>query len=207
MRHLVSVILAIVMAAAVFFAASWGYLKLLTGSGRFGTLPAGGGSLLHDRTIVEGFGALLAVGLVAGILIAVPRISPLASGLPGLVLLAWTGLYLYSARRAVQYIPFKTRVYGSGFEDMLFDGVLALAGLAMIIPLFVPSRWRRRVVAVAPADYQSEETYPDSQPTQTMASTDSAFTSSDWSATATRPQQRIDPNVQGQAPWGPAEYS
>ena len=47
MRHLVSVILAIVMAAAVFFAASWGYLKLLTGSGRFGTLPAGGGSLLQ----------------------------------------------------------------------------------------------------------------------------------------------------------------
>jgi hypothetical protein len=207
MRHLVSVVLAIVMAAAVFFAASWGYLKLLTGSGRFGTLPAGGGSLLHDRTVLEGFGALLAVGLVAGILIAVPRISPLASGLPGLVLLAWTGLYLYSARRAVQYIPFKTRVYGSGFEDMLFDGVLALAGLAMVIPLFVPSRWRGRVVAVAPAAYQADG-YADSQPTQTIAS-DNAFTSSDWSATATRPQQRLEPNnpTQGQAPWGPADYS
>ena len=207
MRHLVSVVLAIAMAAAVFFAASWGYLKLLTGSGRVGTLPAGGGSLLHDRTVLEGFGALLAVGLVAGILIAVPRISPLASGLPGLVLLAWTGLYLYSARRAVQYIPFKTRVYGSGFEDMLFDGVLALAGLAMVIPLFVPSRWRGRVVAVAPAAYQGDG-YPDSQPTQTIAS-DNAFTSSDWSATATRPQQRLEPNnpTQGQAPWGPADYS
>jgi hypothetical protein len=207
MRHLVSVVLAIVMAAAVFFAASWGYLKLLTGSGRVGTLPAGGGSLLHDRTVLEGFGALLAVGLVAGILIAVPRISPLASGLPGLVLLAWTGLYLYSARRAVQYIPFKTRVYGSGFEDMLFDGVLALAGLAMVIPLFVPSRWRGRVVAVAPAAYQGDG-YPDSQPTQTIAS-DNAFTSSDWSATPTRPQQRLEPNnpTQGQAPWGPADYS
>jgi hypothetical protein len=209
MRHLVSVILAIVMAAAMFFGASWGYLKLLAGSGRAGTLPAGGGSLLHDRTVVEGFGALLAVGLVAGILIAVPRISPLASGLPGLVLLAWTGLYLGNARRAVQYIPFKTRVYGAGFEDLLFDGVLALAGLAMIIPLLVPSRWRRRIVAVAAADYQSES-YPDSQPTQTMASTDSAFTSSDWSVTATRPQQRIEPNnpnAQSQAPWGPADFS
>src|ERR1700733_13155112 len=163
MRHLVSLVLAIVMAAVVFFAASWGYLKLLTGSGRFGTLPAGGGSLLHDRTVVEGFGALLAVGLVAGILIAVPRVSPLASGLPGLVLLAWTGLYLFSARHAVRYIPLKTRVYGSGFEDMLFDGVLALAGLAMIIPLFVPSRWRRRVVAADPMGYQGAG-YPTSQP-------------------------------------------
>ena len=240
MRHLIGVVLAIVLAAAVFFAASWGYLKLLTGSGPFGTLPAGGGSLLHDRTVIEGLGALLAVGLVAGILIAVPWISPLASGLPGLVLLAWTGLYLYSARRAVQYIPLKTQVYGSGFEDMLFDGVLALAGLAMIIPLFVPSRWRRRVVAAGPVGYQGtgypdsqstfptsqsifpdsqptfpapQSTYPtsqspfaDSQPTQSQAD-DSTLTSSDWSATATRPQQRIDPNVQGQAPWGPAEYS
>jgi hypothetical protein len=208
MRYLVSVVLAIIMAAAVFFAASWGYLKLLTGSGRFGTLPAGGGSLLHDRTVIEGFGALLAVGLVAGILIAVPRISPLASGLPGLVLLAWTGLYLYSARRAVQYIPFKTRAYGSGFEDMLFDGVLALAGLAMIIPLFVPSRWRGRVAAAGPVAYQ-DDGYPDAQPTQTIAS-DNAFTSPDWSATATRPQQRLEPNnpnAQGQAPWGPADYS
>jgi hypothetical protein len=203
MRHLIGVGLAIVMAAAVFFAASWGYLKLLTGSGRFGTLPAGGGSLLHDRTVVEGFGALLAVGLVAGILIAVPRVSPLASGLPGLVLLAWTGLYLYSARHAVRYIPLKTRVYGSGFEDMLFDGVLALAGLVMIIPLFVPSRWRRPVAAAGPAGYRGLG-YPASQ--STLIS-DSAFTSSDWSTTATTPQQRIDPNAQGQAPWGPADYS
>jgi hypothetical protein len=203
MRHLIGVGLAIVMAAAVFFAASWGYLKLLTGSGRFGTLPAGGGSLLHDRTVVEGFGALLAVGLVAGILMAVPRVSPLASGLPGLVLLAWTGLYLYSARHAVRYIPLKPRVYGSGFEDMLFDGVLALAGLVMIIPLFVPSRWRRPVTAAGPGGYQGAG-YLASQ--STLVS-DSAFTSSDWSAAATTPQQRIDPNPQGDAPWGPADYS
>jgi hypothetical protein len=233
MRHLIGVVLAIVLAAAVFFAASWGYLKLLTGSGPFGTLPAGGGSLLHDRTVIEGLGTLLAVGLVAGILIAVPWISPLASGLPGLVLLAWTGLYLFNARHAVRYIPFKTRAYGSGFEDMLFDGVLALVGMAMIIPLFVPSRWRRRVPAAGPVGYQgagypdsqptyspsqpaypgsqpaspaSQSAFPDSQPTQSLAD-DSTLTSSDWSATATRPQQRIDPNVQGQAPWGPAEYS
>jgi len=205
MRHLIGVVLAIVMAAAVFFAASWGYLKLLTGSGRFGTLPAGGGSLLHDRTVIEGFGALLAVGLVAGILIAVPRVSPLASGLPGLVLLAWTGLYLFSARRAVQYIPLKTRVYGSGFEDMLFDGVLALVGMAMIIPLFVPSRWSRRVMAAGPAGYQGT-VFPASQSTRALAD-DSTLASSDWSATATRPQQRIDPDGQDQAPWGPAEYS
>ncbi len=203
MRHLVGFLFAIVMAAAVFFAASWGYLKLLSGpaqASRLGALAANG-SLLHHRTVTEGFAALLAVGLLAGILTAVPWISPLAPGLPGLVLLAWTGLYLDNVRRAVRYIPLKTQVYGAGFEAMLFDGVLALAGLAMIIPLFVPSRWRRRrVVAGAPAGYQGTS-YPDQQPTQTMAG-NSVFPF-DWSDTATRPQPRIQP---GQAPWGPADY-
>lgn len=204
MRHLVGVVLAIVLAAAVFFAASWGYLKLLIGPAGLGALPGGGGSLLHNHAVLEGFGALLGAGLIAGLLIAVPRISPLAAGLVGLVLLAWTGLYLFSVRRAVQYIPLKTQLYGRGFEAMLFDGVLALVGLAMIIPLFVPSRWRSRpVVTSPPPPYAgSTATFPDLQATQTMPAEGGLL--SDW----TRPQQ-VDPNASTspQAPWGPAEYT
>jgi hypothetical protein len=205
MRHLVGVVLAIVLAAAVFFAASWGYLKLLIGPTPPGTLPGGGGSLLHNHAVLEGFGALLGVALVAGLLIAVPRISPLAAGLPGLALLGWTGLYLFSVRHAVQYIPLKTRPYGSGFEAMLFDGVLALAGLVMIIPLFVPSRWRSKPVLTSPAPPYAGSTasFPDLQATQTMHAEGGLL--SDW----TRPQPQADPNSPGasgptQAPWGPA---
>ena len=204
MRHLTGVVLAIVLAAAVFFAASWGYLKLLIGPAGLGALPGGGGSLLHNHAVLEGFGALLGAGLIAGLLIAVPRISPLAAGLVGLALLAWTGLYLFSVRRAVQYIPLKTQLYGRGFEAMLFDGVLALVGLAMIIPLFVPSRWRSRpVVTSPPPPYAgSTATFPDLQATQTMPAEGGLL--SDW----TRPQQ-VDPNASTspQAPWGPAEYT
>ena len=209
MRHLVGVMLAIVMAAAVFFAASWGYLRLLIGPAGLGRLPAGGGSLLHNHAVLEGFGALLGVGLLAGLLMAVPRISPLAAGLPGLAMLAWTGLYLFSVRHAVQYIPLKSRAYGTGFAALLFDGVLALAGLAMIVPLFVPSRWRGRREASEPEPYAgTEASFPDLQATQTM-NTDSGLLS-DW--TQTRPQQQVEPgnpNPPGssQAPWGPAEYS
>ena len=207
MRHLVGVVLAIVLAAAVFFAASWGYLKLLIGPSPPGTLPGGGGSLLHNHAVLEGFGALLAVGLIAGLLIAVPRISPLAAGLTGLALLAWTGLYLYSVRRAVQYIPLKTHPYGAGFEAMLFDGVLALVGLAMIIPLFIPSRWRSKPAVTSPAPYPgSTATFPDLQATETMQADGGLL--SDW----TRPQPQADPNSPGvpgnpQAPWPPAEYT
>ena len=200
--------LAIVMAAAVFFAASWGYLKLLIGPAGLGRLPGGGGSLLHDHAVLEGFGALLGVSLLAGLLMAVPRISPLAAGLPGLALLAWTGLYLFNVRHAVQYIPLKTRPYGTGFEAMLFDGVLALAGAAMIVPLFIPSRWRGRREVSAPEPYAgTTATFPDLQATQTMQADGGLL--SDW--TQTRPQAQAEPGnpnpPTSQAPWGPAEYS
>jgi len=209
MRHLVGVMLAIIMAAALFFAASWGYLKLLIGPTGVGRLPAGGGSLLHNHAVLEGFGAMLGVGLLAGLLIAVPRISPLAAGLPGLALLAWTGLYLFSVRHAVQYIPLKSRAYGTGFEALLFDGVLALVGMAMVIPLFIPSRWRGRREASEPEPYAgTTASFPDLQATQTMNS-DSGLLS-DW--TQTRPQPQAEPGNpappgSSQAPWGPAEYS
>ena len=197
MRHLIGVALAIVMAAAVFFAGSWGYFKLLSGPAK-GTLPAGG-SLIHDHAVLEGFGVLLAVGLLAGILMVLPMISPLAAGLPGLALLAWTGLYLFSVRRAVQYIPLKSQAYGTGFEALLFDGVLAMVGLAMIIPLFVPSRWRSRPAVTAPASYEAAPgAYPDLGTTQTMAG---GGLLADWAET--RPQPRVEPG-RAQAPWGPA---
>ena len=34
--------------------------------------------------------------------------------------------------------------YAAGFTTLLASGVLALIGAVMIVPLFVPSRWRRR---------------------------------------------------------------
>ena len=205
MRHLVGLMLAIIMAAALYFAASWGYLKLLIGPVGLGRLPAGGGSLLHNHAVLEGFGALLGVALFAGVLMAVPRISPLAAGLPGLALLAWTGLYLFSVRHAVHYIPLRSRAYGAGFEAMLFDGVLAMAGMAMIIPLFVPSRWRGRREVTEPEPYAgTTASFPDLQATQTMTA-DSGLLA-DWTQQPPEPGNPSPPST-SQAPWGPAEYS
>ena len=149
MRHLAGFVLAIVLAVAIFFGATWGYLRLLripVVNGAAATLPAAGGSLLHERNVLLAFAALAGVGLLVGICVAVPRISPLAAGLPGLGLLAWTVLYLVNVGRAVRYIPLKADAFGDGFEAMLINGVLAAAGLAMIVPLFIPSRWRSHAV-------------------------------------------------------------
>jgi hypothetical protein len=156
MRHLFGVVGAIALAAAVFFAASWGYVRLLqipVVNGGASTLPAQGGSLLHDTNVLYAFAAVAGTALLAGIFVAVRQISPLAAGLPGLVLIAWTVVYGFSVRRAVNYIPLRGHTYGTGFEAMLFSGVLAAAGLALVVPLFVPSRWRSpaRLTAVGAA--------------------------------------------------------
>jgi hypothetical protein len=163
MRHVIGFVLALGLAAAVFFAASWGYLRLLripVVNGGASTLPAQGGGLLHSTGVLEAFAALAGTGLLAGIFIAVRRISPLAAGLPGLVLIAWTVVYGFSVRRAVHYIPLRGDTFGAGFEAMLMNGVLAAAGLALVVPLFIPSRWRGRpaIAGDAGADQVIEPT-------------------------------------------------
>lgn len=140
MRHLTGIVLAIVMTAALFGAATWGYVRFLAQSSQL----AAGVSILSDHHALLALGALAGTGLLAGILIAAPRISPLAAGLPGLLLLGLTALYLVSVRRADELIPLRSHVFGAGFETLLGRGLLGAAGLAMIVPLFVPSRWRSR---------------------------------------------------------------
>lgn len=147
MRHRIGVVLAIVMTGVLFFGGAWGYLRLLRYPApldQFSQLPAHGGSLLSNHSVLTALAAVVGTGLLAGILISVPWISPLATGLPGLLALGWTGLYLVSVRQAVDLIPLRSDPFGAGFEAMLINGVLTAAGVAMIIPMFLPSRWRSR---------------------------------------------------------------
>ena len=154
MRHRIGMILAVIMTGVLFFPGSWGYLRLLrvpAAADQLSGLPASGGSLISDHGVLIALVAIAFPGLLAGILIAVPRISPLAAGLPGLLLLGWMGLYLASVRQAVDLIPLRSDPFGAGFEAMLVNGILGAAGLAMILPMFVPSRWRAREVSESEA--------------------------------------------------------
>lgn len=147
MRHLIGIAGGIGLAAAVFFAAGWGYQRLLripVVNGSASTLPAQGGSLLHDTNVLYPFAALAGTALLAGIFIAVRQVSPLAAGLPGLMLIGWTVAYGFNVSRAVRYIPLRGDTFGAGFEAMLMNGLLAAAGIALVVPLFIPSRWGRQ---------------------------------------------------------------
>ena len=144
-RHLYGIALAVVLTAVMFFAGAWGYRELLNPTvvpGQSSALPAGGGSLLSDSSALLALVAVVATGLLAGLCVIVRRLSPLAVGLPGLLLLAWTGLYLVSVRRAVDLIPLRTQAFGAGWQALLCNGLLSAAGVVMVLPMCIPSRWR-----------------------------------------------------------------
>src|SRR5215467_4454728 len=100
MRHLIGLALAIVLAAALFFGGGWGAEHVSALVGHSVGLPS--------RTGLIGLSAAVVTGIFLGILLVVPAISPLATGLPGLVLLAWTTLLAVSAHRALAWIPLQT---------------------------------------------------------------------------------------------------
>ena len=134
MRHLIGIILAIALGAALFFGAGYGFTHL--------TSIAAHGTSLTSTTGLIALSALAATGLFIGIVIAVRAISPLAPGLPGLALLAGSALLVVRAHQVLRWIPLPGHSYGAGFRALLVSGVLALLGAAMIVPLFVPARWR-----------------------------------------------------------------
>jgi len=134
MRHLIGFILAIALGAALFFAAGWGFIHM--------TSLTAHGINLTGRTGLMALAALAGTGLFLGILLAVRAISPLATGLPGLVLLAWSALLAVSAHRALGWVPLQGHSFGADFRALLAGGTLTLLGAAMIVPLFLPSRWR-----------------------------------------------------------------
>jgi hypothetical protein len=169
MRHRIGIVLAVIMTGVLFFPGAWGYLRLLrlpAPADQLSDLPAGGGSLISEHHVLLALAAVAGTALLAGILVAAPRVSPLAAGLPGLLLLGWTGLYLANVRQGVDLIPLRSDPFGAGFEAMLFNGVLGAAGLAMIVPMFVPSRWRTRpLTGAADDEFTTLEPEPEDQPT------------------------------------------
>ncbi|MGW4796288.1 hypothetical protein ACWEPC_28090 [Nonomuraea sp. NPDC004297] len=102
-----------------------------------------------DQKLWIALGAMAAVGLVAGLVMA-GRISPMATFVPSLVLLAWTVVYALDANRALSFVPVEPSVnqivrdIGTGARTLLTTGVYALLGVALFIPVLMPSRWSRR---------------------------------------------------------------
>jgi hypothetical protein len=147
-RHITGFILALAMSAALFFGGGWGIARIIAAHG--GGEELGSGHALLNTHSLLAVAAVFGTGLLLGILLAIRGISPIGTGLPGLVLLGWSTLVIIGSRYALRLVPLHGSSYAAGFTTMLLHGVLLLVGAAMVVPLLVPSRWRR---ADADVDY------------------------------------------------------
>ncbi|WP_250572499.1 hypothetical protein [Nonomuraea sediminis] len=139
MRHFAGLIIGLVATAALLGGGGWAVQQAL---GSAAASPAGG------QKLWIALGAMAAVGLIVGLVVA-GRVSPLATFVPSLVLLAWTVVYALDMNRALSFIPDQPSVNaiirdaGFGDKTLLTTGVFALLGVAMFIPVLIPSRWAR----------------------------------------------------------------
>jgi len=151
MRHVLGFFLALAAAAALFFGGGWGIARFHHVFLAHGLRTT---SALTDSNNLIPLGLLILTGLFIGILLCVRRVSALATGLPGLVLIGWSALVILRGNTALQYVPMADSRYGYGFGAMLSSGALMLIGAALIIPLFMPTRWRSDEAEVE--DYDDE---------------------------------------------------
>lgn len=158
MRHLIGIGLAVLLSAAVFFGGGWAYGRLSARNlGSEFSLPAGGGNFMSNSVVTGGLAAMASVALLIGLALVIRWVSPLATGLPGLILLGWTALYVVSPARAIDYVPLKGHNFGLGFAGLGTTGILGAAGLVLVMPLFFPSRWVRPAPAGVDAIDEDED--------------------------------------------------
>ena len=141
MRHVGGFVLGIIAIPLVLYGTGWGYARTLKVAA--GAPPTGAAQAL-------GFAALAGVGLLVGLILA-PRLSPLAAILPALALLAWTAALFWNSRQAVGWAP--GGAAGGGMSALLASGLYGLLGVALLLPLVVPGRWRRREDARGGEDF------------------------------------------------------
>ncbi|TMR14709.1 hypothetical protein ETD86_28470 [Nonomuraea turkmeniaca] len=155
MRHFAGLLIGLVVVAAVVAGGGWAVQQAV---GSAASAPP------NSQQMWIALGAMAAVGLILGLVVA-GRVSPLAAFVPSMVLLAWTVIYALDVNRALSLIPSEPSVNqiirdaGFGAKTMLTTGVFALLGVALFIPVLMPSRWSRQ------RDDMDEEYEPASEST------------------------------------------
>ncbi|WP_433225183.1 hypothetical protein [Microtetraspora malaysiensis] len=140
MRHFFGLLIGVLLTAALLFGAGWAAPELVRGAQILKVSPSGDGRMLIA------LGVVAAVGLLLG-LVLVCRTSPLAAFVPSIVLLAWTVVYALDVPRALDLAPTATSLQaevaqaGQGMVALLSTGVYGALGVALFLPVLMPSRW------------------------------------------------------------------
>jgi hypothetical protein len=143
MRHLASFLFGLVLAPVIWFLAALGQFRLTQA---LPTETDAGGSFVELA-----LGALLmaAGGVWLGLLLG-SRISPLGPGVAGLAWLALGAAFVLDIDRIINALPDGPTGQSNLYELPLRQGYVFLIGVALLVPLFSPSRWRARAEAEIP---------------------------------------------------------
>ncbi|GAA2646588.1 hypothetical protein [Nonomuraea recticatena] len=142
MRHFAGLLLGVIVTGALLVGGGWAAQQALT------VAPGTAVPVTGTRLWIA-LAAMAVIGLVLG-LVVVGRVSPLATFVPSMVLLAWTVVYALDVNRALSFIPDEASMHqvvldaGAGNVTLLTTGVYALLGVLMFLPVLMPSRWSRR---------------------------------------------------------------
>lgn len=142
MRHFFGLLLGVFVAAALLIGGGWAYQEVMRGAVQ-NVDP------IEDPRMLIAIGVMAAVGLLLG-LVLVCRASPLATFVPSMALLAWTVVYVLDVSRAASLAPTAASVHrevaqaGQGALMLLSGGVYAMIGIALFLPVLMPSRWAGR---------------------------------------------------------------
>ncbi|GIH48929.1 hypothetical protein [Microbispora rosea] len=154
MRHFFGLLLGVVVAAALLLGGGWASQEAVRGAAQ-SVDPA------KDTRMLIALGVMAVVGLLLG-LVLVGRVSPLATFVPSMALLAWTVVYVLDVSRAASLVPSGPSVQaellqaGRGMLMLLSTGVYGLLGVALFLPVLMPSRWAR------PEPDEEQEEYEES---------------------------------------------
>ncbi|WP_405150692.1 hypothetical protein OG589_18455 [Sphaerisporangium sp. NBC_01403] len=163
MRHFFGLLLGVVVTAVLLVGTGWASQDALRGMAGVANAATGAVDPIRDTKALIGLGAMLAAGLVFGLVVA-GRVSPLATFVPSMVLLAWTVIYVLDVNRALSLAPDDPSMNpmivqaGKGMQDLLGTGVYAMLGIALFVPVLMPSRWAGR--ERDEEDYEEETSEP-----------------------------------------------
>jgi hypothetical protein len=150
MRHFFGFLVGVVVAAGLVIGGGWAAQELVRGVSEH-LDPA-----TQPRMLIA-LGVMVVVGVLLG-LVLVMRTSPLATFVPAMALLAWTVVYALDASTATSLVPTGSAIQqelvlaGKGMITLLSTGVYGLLGVALFIPVLMPSRW-----AAPPRDEDEDE--------------------------------------------------
>ncbi|RCV47494.1 hypothetical protein [Marinitenerispora sediminis] len=132
MRHVVGFVVGLVVLTPLcLLGVGWAF-RLVS------AVAQGGGTLLAGSGLV-GIAALCALALLLAVLLAAPRLTPLVPAVAGMALVGLTAAHLLRPELA-ERVPALPGVEGA--LSLLSLGLFLPVALALVVPMFLPSRWQ-----------------------------------------------------------------